>query len=106
MSALPTLIIQAETSATAVKAAADQFVGWLNNVRNDIARCEEELAQKRRVADTEIARLRADIQRLQSERADEERKLAVVQKTIERERKQWDLEKKRTLQSFDEVLAR
>jgi hypothetical protein len=106
MSALPTLITEAETKATAIKAVLDDLVTWLNNVRNDMQRCETELEQKRRVYDTETARYRADIQRLQSERADEERKLAQVQKTIEREKKEIGMEKERLFRSLDEVLAR
>jgi septal ring factor EnvC (AmiA/AmiB activator) len=105
MSALPTLIIQAETSATAVKAAADQFVTWLNNVRNDIPRCEEELAQKRRVADTEIAKLRASIDERKRELASAEQELRQVRRDLERERKEIGMEKQRLFKSLDEVLA-
>jgi hypothetical protein len=106
MSELPKLIVKAETSATAVKAADDDFVGWLNNVRNDITLCEQELAQKRRAADTEIAKLRASIDERKKELASAELELRQVRNDMERERKEVGLEKQRLIRSLDEVMAR
>jgi predicted nucleic acid-binding Zn-ribbon protein len=105
MSQAPTLITQAETSALAIKTAADNFVGWLSSIRSDIAKCEAELEAKRRAANTELARLRADIERLQSERAEEERKLVQIRKDIERERKEIGAERKRLLATVEGVLG-
>lgn len=101
MTELPRLIIDAQTRALALKTAADDFVGWLNNLRADIAKCEEELEQKLRIADQQTARLQTEIQRLQSERAKEEQALAQVRKDLERERREIGLEKERFLKSLD-----
>jgi septal ring factor EnvC (AmiA/AmiB activator) len=106
MSELPRLIVDAESKATAAKAAMDDFVVWLSNVRNDIARCEQELADKRRVADTEIAKLRASIDERKRELASVELELRQVRRDLERERKEVGLEKQRLIRSLDEVMAR
>src|SRR6516165_4974294 len=101
MSELPRLITDAESKATATKVALDSFVGWLNSVRDDIAKCEEELEQKLRIADQQTARLQTEIQRLQSERAKEEQALAQVRKDIASERKEIGRERERFLKSLD-----
>jgi chromosome segregation ATPase len=106
MSALPTLITEAETKAAAMKAAVDDLVGWLNTVRTDIAQCEADLAGKRRAADTETARLRAQIEERRKELADAERELAQVRKQVEREKHEIGMERQRLLKTVDEVLAR
>jgi hypothetical protein len=106
MTELPRLIIDAQTRALALKTAADDFVGWLNNLRADIAKCEEELAQKRRAGDTEIAKLRSTIAELSKEQSAAERNNAEARSKIEREKREWDMEKKRVLKSFDDVLVR
>ena len=105
MSVLPTLISQAETSATAVKAAADNFVLWLNNVRNDIAQVEADLAAKRRLYDTEIARLNRAIEDKRKELADVERTLAQARRDTERERKNTEVERKRLREIVDNALT-
>jgi chromosome segregation ATPase len=106
MSDLPRLILDCETSASRVKAALDDLVGWLNSIRTDAAQAEADLAAKRRVGDTEIAKLRVQIDERKKELASAEQELRQVRRDLERERKEVSMEKKRLLQSLDEALAR
>jgi predicted nucleic acid-binding Zn-ribbon protein len=105
MSELPKLIINAETSAHAVKAAADTFVGWLKSIQADVQRCEADLEQKRRAADTEIARKRAQIEELTKEYAALERSYSELHAKVERERKEIGAERDRLRRTVDQVLA-
>jgi predicted nucleic acid-binding Zn-ribbon protein len=105
MTALPTLITDAEVRATALKAAADNFVLWLNNMRNDIAKVEAELADKRRFADAEIARLRSQIDELKRDHASAERELAQVRAKIEHERKEIGRERANLLKTIDNAFT-
>jgi septal ring factor EnvC (AmiA/AmiB activator) len=103
--ALPTLIIEAEKSAHAVKAAADSFVDWLKSVQADVERCEAELEQKRRAADTEVHRLKMAIEERRKELAKVEQELAQVRKDLERERREIGQERARLLRTVEGVLA-
>jgi septal ring factor EnvC (AmiA/AmiB activator) len=106
MSDLPRLITDCETSASRVKGVLDDFVVWLSNVRNDIAKSEAELVEKRRLADQQTALLQSQIAKLKAEHANAELELRQIRKQIERERSDLGMEKKRLLQSLDEALAR
>jgi hypothetical protein len=106
MSELPRLMIDCETRASSVKGALDDLVNWLNSVRNDIAQAEADLVAKRRVADTAIAKLRAQIDERKKELASAELELRQVRRDLERERKEVGLEKQRLIRSLDEVMAR
>jgi hypothetical protein len=102
---LATLITNAETSAHAVKAAADSFVVWLSNVRTDIEKCEADLAAKRRAADTEVHRLKMAIEERRKELAKVEHELAEVRKAIDIERREIGRERERLRNVIDHALA-
>ena len=102
---LATLITNAETGAHAVKAAAETFVDWLKSVQADVERCEADLEQKRRAADTEVARLKAAIEERRKELANAERELRDVRRDLERERKEIGRERERLLKTVEGVLA-
>jgi hypothetical protein len=106
MSELPKLIADAEAKATAAKTSIDNFVSWIANLRTDMHQCEAELEQKRRAADQLIAQLQSQIAKLKAEHANAELELKQVRREVERERSDWAREKKLTLQSLDEALAR
>jgi len=95
---LATLITNAETGAHAVKAAAETFVDWLKSVQADVE-------QKRRAADTEVARLKAAIEERRKELANAERELRDVRRDLERERKEIGRERERLLKTVEGVLA-
>jgi hypothetical protein len=105
MTALPTLITEYQTKATAMKATADDLITWLSNHRNDMHQVEADLAAKRRLYDTEIARLNRAIEDKRKELADVERTLAQARRDTERERKNTEVERKRLREIVDQTLA-
>jgi flagellar capping protein FliD len=100
-----TLHTDVEVRANTLKTALDNLVGYLHSVRADIAKCEAELADKRRLADQQISLLREQIARLQSDRASAEQQLAQVRKDIERERREIGMERQRLLRTIDQVFG-
>jgi SMC interacting uncharacterized protein involved in chromosome segregation len=105
MSELPKLTVNAETSAHAVKVAADNWLGYVKSMQTDMQRCEAELEQTRRAADQLIAQLQAQIAKLKAEHANAELDLKQIRKQIERERSELGQEKRRLLKSLDDVLS-
>jgi predicted nucleic acid-binding Zn-ribbon protein len=105
MTALPTLIIEAEKSVSAVKAAADNFLAWLKSNQDAALQWEADFQQKRHAADNEIGRLRASIQQLRSEHEKEERTLAAIRKEIEHERKEIGRHREALRRTIDDVLG-
>ena len=91
---IDTLITQAQVASKSCVTAADNWLGYLQNAKEEALRVSAGLAEARRVADAEKARLRAEIDKSRKE-------LDQVNLSINEARK--DLE--RTLKARDNLNA-
>jgi hypothetical protein len=102
---IDTLITQAQVASKSCVTAADNWLGYLQNAKEEALRVAASLTDAYRLADAERARLRAEIERAHSELAEATAELGKVRKEIERERKQIELEKANFRKLMNDVVA-
>jgi predicted nucleic acid-binding Zn-ribbon protein len=99
------LIYQSLTARKSCAAADDDWIKLLESMRDDALRVAADLQTKQRFADTEIARLRSQIEELKREHANAERELALVRAKIEQERKEIGRERANLLKTIDNAFT-
>jgi chromosome segregation ATPase len=98
---LATLISDADVHASTIKAAADNWLGYVKSMQADIQRLEAELEQKRRAFDQQTAIYQQQIAQLKSEKAKLEQEVKQLGKDKEREQREIGMVKERFLKSLE-----
>jgi chromosome segregation ATPase len=102
---LPKIIHNVEACAASLKAVVDSVLTKLKGMQSEMAKLEQDLAQKRAIAEEQIANLRADIQSLRNEKAKAERETAMAKAEQEKEWKKVEHVKEQARKIIDGVFA-
>jgi hypothetical protein len=102
---LPNLISAVDACVLSAKGSLDGVVMRLKGLQADMIRCDEELAEKRKLAATESDRLRADIQSLRNQKAKADRERAIAEGEVEKVKKQIAIFKEQYTSIVDRALA-
>jgi predicted nucleic acid-binding Zn-ribbon protein len=105
MDDIPKLIQNVEACALSLKGTLDAAVTRVKGMQEAMLKCDADVAAKVAAAQEQISNLRADIQHLTQERRKAERELELVQKDIEKGKKQIASLKDEYRRTIDRILA-